>query len=81
MKPNQLIDWLRHNEPETMARFGDARLIKHLDAKLELIGGSPADHTAAKEWISLFLHNAVVTFIPPRTPCPPEPAPPKAANT
>jgi hypothetical protein len=65
MKPNH-HDWLRRNEGELLAGFGDARLIKHLDGKLELIGGSPADHTAAKEWISLFLHSAVVTFVPPR---------------
>ena len=32
-----------------------------------LIGGSPADHTAAKEWISLFLHNAVIRY-PPSAP-------------
>jgi hypothetical protein len=80
MKPSQLVEWLRRSEPEHMARFGEARLIKHLDGKLEVIGGSPADHTAAKEWISLFLHNAVVTFVPPRAPRPPEPPPRQADN-
>jgi hypothetical protein len=30
-----------------------------LDGKLELKDGSPEDRTAAKEWISLFMHDAV----------------------
>jgi hypothetical protein len=45
---------------ETIAMFGDARLVKQLDGKIELLGGSPADRAAALEWCSLFLHEAVV---------------------
>ena len=34
--------------------------MKLLDGKLELRGGSKEDRQAAKEWISLFMHDAVV---------------------
>ena len=61
----KMLDWLTRNEGETLAYFGDARLVKQLNGKIQLIGGSPADHTAAKEWISLCLHNAAVSFVSP----------------
>lgn len=52
--------WFTRDEGETIAVFGDARLVKKLDGKLELRGGSPGDRSAAKEWCSLFLHEAAV---------------------
>jgi hypothetical protein len=33
-----------------MATFGEARLVKKLDGKVELIGGSPENRTETKEW-------------------------------
>lgn len=45
--------------PETLATFGQARLVKHLDGRIELLGGSTDDRRAAREWCSLFLHEAV----------------------
>jgi hypothetical protein len=39
--------------------MGEARLIKYLDGKVELKGGSKEDSLAAQEWISLFWHVAV----------------------
>ncbi len=48
------------DEGELMASWGEARLINYLDGKLVLKGGSKADRIAAREWISLFLNNAVV---------------------
>jgi len=59
MKQN-LLEWLQRNEVETLAQFGEARLVKKLTGKIELIGGSADDRTAAKEWVSLFLHEAAV---------------------
>ncbi len=59
----RLRDYLpdfRHNEREFIAGFGEARLVKTLDCKFELRGGSHEDRLAAREWISLFLHEAVV---------------------
>lgn len=50
----------RRNEGELVAGFGDARLVKTLDCKYELCGGSHEDRQAAREWISMFLHEAVV---------------------
>jgi len=59
MKLNHVIPNFFHQD-EIIAYFGQARLVKRLDTKFELRGGSVEDHTAAKEWISLFLHEAVL---------------------
>jgi hypothetical protein len=48
------------DEGEVMASWGEARLIKYLDGKLVLKGGSKEDRIAAREWISMFLDDAVV---------------------
>ena len=40
--------------------FGEARLVRHANGRHELIGGTRADLTAAKEWISLFGHEIVL---------------------
>jgi hypothetical protein len=48
------------DEGEVMASWGEARLIKYLDGKLVLKGGSKEDRIAAREWISKFLDDAVV---------------------
>jgi hypothetical protein len=53
------IDWLRPADEELIAAFGEARLLRGLDGRFELRGGTPEDRTAANEWISLFLHEAV----------------------
>ena len=49
------------DQGEIIAIFGDARLVQFLDGRLELKGGSKEDRQAAHEWISMFLHEAVVT--------------------
>ncbi len=43
---------------EIVATFGAAELVRHRDGRWELRGGSPADHAAAREWSSLFQHEA-----------------------
>jgi hypothetical protein len=48
------------NQVNVIAQFGNAQLIKTPDGKWELRGGSTSDHIEAKEWISMFLHEAVV---------------------
>ncbi len=48
------------DEGEVIAAFGKAHLVKFLDGKLELRGGSKDDRLEAREWISLFMHEAVV---------------------
>ena len=49
-----------HDEGEVVASWGQAQLIKYLDGRLELKGGSKEDRLAAHEWISSFWHEAVV---------------------
>ena len=51
---------LARNEGETIAVFGEARLVKTRHCKYELRGGSRSDRVAAREWISLCLQDAVV---------------------
>lgn len=48
------------DEGEVIASWGEAKLVKHLDGKLELKGGSKEEHGEAKEWLSLFWHEALV---------------------
>jgi len=40
--------------------FGHAKLVRLADGSAELRGGHTQDHTSAKEWISLFMHEAVL---------------------
>ena len=48
------------DEGEVVAGWGEAELIKYLDGKVVLKGGTKEDRLAAHEWISLFWHEAVV---------------------
>lgn len=48
------------DEGEVVATWGQAKLVRFLDGKLELKGGSKAERGEAREWISLFWHEAVV---------------------
>ena len=43
-----------------------ARLVRYLNGKFELLGGTDADRAQAREWCSLFLHDAVFTSASPR---------------
>ena len=63
MKLNRLASLIRE-EGETIATFGDARLVKTLDGKIQLLGGTDADRAAAREWCSLFLHTPTITLGP-----------------
>ena len=60
MKLKYLLDQLRGRDGETIAVFGAARLVKQLDGKIQLLGGTPEDRRAAREWCSMFLHEAAV---------------------
>jgi hypothetical protein len=44
-----------------VAAWGEAQLIKYLDGKTELRGGSDQDRAEAREWMSLFWHEGVVS--------------------
>ncbi len=47
-----------------IAFFGQARLVKTASGGYELRGGTTDDHSAAREWISLFMHDAVLSQEP-----------------
>lgn len=55
-------NYLRMKErPETLvARFGAAALIRARDGRFEVRGGSRSEHLEAREWVSLFQHEAVI---------------------
>ena len=46
-------------EEQVIARFGQAALVRNQQGKVELRGGDASDQTSAREWISLFMHEAV----------------------
>jgi len=48
------------DEGDIIAWFGGAKLVRFLDGKTELRGGSKDDRIAAREWMSMFWHEAVV---------------------
>ena len=47
-----------------IARFGAARLFERPDGRAELRGGTEAERTEAKEWLSLFEHETVLHVAP-----------------
>ena len=49
-----------NDEGEVVAGWGEAQLIKYLNGKVDLKGGTKEDRSAAHEWMSLFWHEAVV---------------------
>ena len=67
MKLNR-ITWLQRKEHELIASFGDARLVRKLDGRHELIGGTTDDLSAAREWCSLYAHDLVFSSALRRNP-------------
>jgi hypothetical protein len=45
---------------KVVACFGRAKLVRTPDCGYELHGGSDEDHAEAREWVSLFFHEAVI---------------------
>jgi len=52
-------------ETEVIAGFGGAQLLKHLDGKFELRGGSMEDQRAAREWVEMFMPEVAAVLPPP----------------
>lgn len=50
-------------ETEVIAGFGGAQLLKHLDGKFELRGGSLEDQQEARKWVEMFMPE-VATVLP-----------------
>ena len=51
---------LYKDEREVVAYFGQAQLIRYLDGKAELKGGTKEDQQTAREWMAMFWHEATV---------------------
>lgn len=60
MKLRHLVGAARIDEARVIAKFGGALLTRDREGKWQLQGGSRDDRQNAREWISLFLHEAVV---------------------
>ncbi|MCX8155193.1 MAG: hypothetical protein N3J91_01870 [Verrucomicrobiae bacterium] len=56
--------WQRQEAVNVLARFGQAELVVTSGGRMELRGGSAADVAEAREWISLFMHEAVPVRVP-----------------
>lgn len=55
-----LMRWIRTDgELETVATFGSSRIVRLRSGRLEIRGGTPQDRSAAKEWSSIFCHEAL----------------------
>lgn len=52
------------DEGEVVASWGEAQLIKYLDGKLELRGGSVQDQAEARERLSLYWPQAAGRYVP-----------------
>ena len=59
MKMKRMLEFLRPQEELIATFFGQAQLVRTLDGKSELRGGTAEDRQAAKEWISMFWQGAV----------------------
>ncbi len=64
MKVRNFWSGWEKQDAQLIATFGRARLVRHWDRGYELRGGSAADLADAREWISLFMHEAVVRPAP-----------------
>jgi hypothetical protein len=53
-------------QPRIVATFGKAELVRTAGCNYELRGASSDDFTAAKEWVSMFMHEAVLRTTPVR---------------
>jgi len=60
MKVKHLVETPSSRRRRVVACFGNAALIRARKGKWILEGGTRSDRQEAKEWISLFLHEAVV---------------------
>lgn len=53
-------DWIHQDSDKVMAVFGQEKLVRRLDGKTTLCGGTEQNRTTAKEWIALLWHEAVL---------------------
>jgi hypothetical protein len=56
---NRITSLFSLKSERIIATFGQASLVSLPDGSIEIRGGQLPDRTAAREWISLFMHEAV----------------------
>lgn len=57
---NPVLRWIRGERDEVVACFGQGRLVKRPDGRFEFRDGTAEDLAEAREWISMFLHEAII---------------------
>ena len=62
--PSDLQSPISHLLSSHVASFGNARLMRKFNGDCYILGGTRDDHAAAKEWVSMFLHEAAISFPP-----------------
>ena len=62
MKTRHLLNSEYSDRNQAIMQFGQAQLVRNPAGNLELQGATAEEQTAAKEYISLFMHEAVVSF-------------------
>ncbi|MEI6192820.1 MAG: hypothetical protein WCS42_00650 [Verrucomicrobiota bacterium] len=62
MKNRNQTPVIKTNRSHTVMLFGQAKLIQTAEGKLKLKGATRDERTEAKEFISLFMHDAVLSF-------------------
>jgi hypothetical protein len=53
-----------HPEPEPLAVFGNAKLIRTGDRTYQLAGGSDTDRAQPAEWCALYMQNDIIQGLP-----------------
>lgn len=56
------VDWATHGneEVQTIATFGETRVVRLRRGITEIRGGSRREQAEAREWASMFCHEAVL---------------------
>jgi hypothetical protein len=55
--------YTNNDSRKIIIRFGNTPLVQITEGKLEMKGATKAEQTDAKEFISLFMHESVVSFV------------------
>jgi hypothetical protein len=54
----------RADKVRLVTTFGESQLVRHINGRYELIGGTADDHAEAREWCSIFAQDVVFTTTP-----------------
>ena len=52
---NRRHEPFRLPETEVLTSFGEAKIVKHLDGRLEIVGGTPEERDEVSVWMRQFL--------------------------